>query len=71
MDIQEDFLGPYQVPNIDSDTIVKCLRDVLIKMNLSINNCRGQCYDEASNMKGHKKGVATLILQEGRALYTH
>ena len=72
MDVLEDFLGLYQVLNIASDTIVKCLRDVLIRMNLSINNCRGQCYDGASNMKGHKKGVATQILQEeGRALYTH
>ena len=72
MDVQEDFLGLYQVPNIASDTIVKCLRDVLIRMNLSINNCRRQCYDGASNMKGHKKGVATQIFQEeGRALYTH
>ena len=71
-DVQEDFLGLYQVPNIASDTVVKCLRDVLIRMNLNIDNCRGQCYDEASNMKGHKKGVATQILQEeGRALYTH
>ena len=58
-DVQEDFLGLYQVPNIASDTIVKCLREVLIRMNLHINNCRGQCYDGASNMKGHKKGVVT------------
>ena len=71
-EVQEDFLGLYQVPDIASDTIVKCLRDVLIRMNLNINNCRVQCYDGASNMKDHKKGVATQILQEeGRALYTH
>ena len=71
-DFQKDFLGLYQVPNIASDTIVECLRDVLIRMNLNINNYMGQCYDGTSNMKGHKKGVAAQILQEeGRALYTH
>ena len=33
---------------------------------------RGQCYDEASNMSGARKGVAAIILQEeSRALYTH
>ena len=33
-------------------------------MNLSLDNCRGQTYDEASNMMGKKSGVSTQILAE-------
>ena len=41
-------------------------------MNLSINKCRGQCYDGASNMAGAKTGVSTQIkLEEPRAIFTH
>lgn len=41
-------------------------------MDLSLNNCRGQCYDGASVMSGSKKGVAVnLQRKEPKAVYTH
>ena len=41
-------------------------------MNLSLNRCRGQCYDGASNMAGKKSGVAKQIQdEEHRALFSH
>ena len=41
-------------------------------MNLSIQNCQGQCYDGASNMVGAKKVVATEIQKiQPRAILTH
>ena len=44
----------------------------VLRMNLSVSNCRGQCYDGASNMSGHRNGVSTQITaEESRALYTH
>ena len=68
----EEFIGLQCVPNIAADTLVAVIRDVLIRMNLSINNCRGQCYDGASNMIGAKSGVATQIKKdEPRAILTH
>ena len=68
----EEFIGLHVVPNICADTLVACIRDVLICMNLTIKNCRGQCYDEASNMSGAKSGVATQIkAEEPRAIFTH
>ena len=53
----EDFIGLQPVLNIAADTLVAVICDVLIRMNLSITNCRGQCYDGASNMVGAKSGV--------------
>ena len=71
-EVHEEFLGLYCVPSIDSNTIVGMIKDVLIRMNLSINKIRGQCYDGASTMKGHRSGVSTQISQiEPRAVYTH
>ena len=37
---------------------MSAIKDVLLKLQLSLVNCRGQCYDGARNMMGHKTGVA-------------
>ncbi len=55
-----------------STVIVTTITDVLLRMNLSISNCRGQCYDGASSMSGSRSGVAIQLSQlEPKALYTH
>ena len=41
-------------------------------MHLSIDDCRGQCYDGASTMSGGKAGVVTRIkVLNSKTLYTH
>ena len=68
----EELVGLYAVDNITSETLVNSLKDVLLRMGLSVQNCRGQCYDGASNMVGCKSGVATQIQnKEPRAILTH
>ena len=70
--IHEDFLGFYQLENIKSDTIVSAIRDVLLRTQISLDNCKGQCYDGASNMLGKKSGVANQILDiQPKAFATH
>ena len=59
--IHEDFLGFYQLENIKSDTIVSAIRDVLLRTQISLDNCRGQCYDGASNMPGKKLDLSKQI----------
>ena len=72
LNTHEEFIGLQSVPNIVADTLVAVIRDVLIRMNLSITNCRGQCYDGASNMVVAKSGVATQIKNyEPRGTLTH
>ena len=56
---QEELVGLYAVDNITSETLVNSLKNVLLRMGLSVQNCRGQCYDGANNMIGSKSGVAT------------
>jgi len=60
LEAHEDFLGFYNIPDIGAETIVTAIKDVLLKLQLSLTNCRGQCYNGASNMMGHKTGVAKL-----------
>ena len=57
----EERVGLYAVDNITSETLVNSLKHVSLRMGLSVQNCRGQCYDGANNMVGSKSGVATQI----------
>ena len=70
--VHEEVLGLHSLESTSAESIVSTAKDVLLRLNLRINNCRGQCYDGASSMSGSKSGVATKILDlEPRALYTH
>ena len=72
LEVHEDFLGFYEIENIKSDTIVSAIKDVLLRFNLSLDLCRGQIYDGASNMFGKKSGVARQISKmQPKALLMH
>jgi len=52
--------------------LTSVIEDTLTRMNVSLQNCRGQCYDGARNISWAKRGVAANITQkEPRAVYTH
>ena len=57
----EEFLGFYEVPNIKSETLVKIIKDIFLRFQLSLQLCRVQCFDGASNMLGKRTGVAIQI----------
>lgn len=72
LEVHEEVIGLHSLESTSADTIVSTVQDVLLRLNLRIDNCRGQCYDGASSMSGSKSGVSTRILDlEPRALYTH
>ena len=52
IEAHEDFIGFYQISNIEAVTITSAIKDALTRLQLSLNECRGQCYDGASNMLG-------------------
>lgn len=68
----EEFIGFYKVDSIDSDSLTKTIENCLLRINLSLSNCRGQCYNGVSNMSGSKIGCAKQISDnEPKAIYTH
>ena len=72
LQVHEEFVGLYQIPDIFTNTTVQAVKDYLLHMNLEWNRCRRQCYDRASVTTGHKNGVATQIRAiETRALFMH
>ena len=61
LEAHEDFLGFCLIPGIASDTVVSVIKDAFVRLQLSLQNCRGQCYDGASNTLSKRSGVAKQI----------
>ena len=71
-EVHEDCIGLYSTNETNADQLTCLIKDVLIRSNLPLYNCRGQCYDGAANMSGRRTGVATKIQQvEPTAVYLH
>ena len=43
--VHESFIGLYSVPAINADMLTTIIKDSLVRMNLSMNKIRGQCYE--------------------------
>ena len=72
LNVDEDFLGFYELDNIRSATLVKAIKDISLRCSLNLTDCRGQTYDGASNMMGTRSGVSTIITEEQpKAIATH
>ena len=39
----KDFIRIHSVESIKSDTLVSVLKDILIRLNIPLTNCRAQC----------------------------
>ena len=69
---QEDFISLYKIDDISASTIVATIKDALVRMNLALSRCRGQCYDGAATMMGTRNGVAKQLSdEENRTVFIH
>ena len=73
LDCHEDFIGLHSLDvNANVETIVVVIKDVILRMNFNLKNCRGQSYDGCSTMKGEKTRVSKQIKsEEPKPLLTH
>ena len=72
--VHDEYIGLKDMSDTgtNANSIVRELKDVLLRMKLKLDKCRGQCYDGCSTMTGAKNGVVVKIKEEeARALYTH
>ena len=71
-DTHENFVGIYNIDNIKADTLVTVIKDVLIRLKITLSNAHGQCYDGAKNICGIKNGASNKISSENpKAFFTH
>ena len=72
LEIDEYFLGLYSTDNTSSQNLFDIITDILMRFNLPISDCRGQCYDGAANMAGVYNGVrAKFTVVETKAVFVH
>ena len=69
-----EFIGlkDMSATGINAESIVRELKDFLLRTDLKLIKCRGQCYDGYSTMKSPRNGVVVKIKkEEQRAMYSH
>lgn len=59
--IEEHFLELIPITSHTGESLFNSIISVLKEMDINIDNCQGQCYDNASNMSGAYKGVQSRI----------
>ena len=65
MTLCKKYIGLMLVAQTNADTIVVCIKDVLLRMILRIQDVCEQCYNECSPMTGIKNGVAATKSRKG------
>lgn len=68
--VHEEFVGLYEVSVTTGENLAKVLKDVFLRLNLSITGLRGQANDGAANMAGKYSG-AQAIIKESQPLAFH
>ena len=62
----------HELERQDAETLLTITKDILLRFDININNCRGQCYDGAANVAGSINGLQSKIREmEPRALSVH
>ena len=71
--IREEFVGFYLCEGGTAGVAIKeLILQASADLGLSMDDCRGQCYDGAGNMAGRLSGVSSLIRQaHEKAIYVH
>ena len=70
--VHEDLIGLAEVETTDAATLCTVIKDILLRVNLQLTQCRGQAYDGAANMAGHLNGLAVCLQsEEHRMLHVH
>ncbi|XP_067126051.1 zinc finger MYM-type protein 1-like [Centruroides vittatus] len=68
--ICENFVGFCPITSSTGEGLLNFVLDLFSHLNLYIQNLRGQCYDNGSNMRGKRNGLQKKILEmNNRAFY--
>ncbi|KAG0419191.1 hypothetical protein HPB47_004308 [Ixodes persulcatus] len=62
--IKELFTGLYNPPDSTAATLAASIKDILLRLTLSMQGLRGHCFDGAANMSGRLHGVRKIMSDE-------
>ena len=66
------YLGMYNSPDGTGETLAKVIKDMLLRLHVSLGRLVGFAFDGASNMSGKHRGVQAILKQDcPGALYVH
>lgn len=72
LNINEIFVGMYNPPSGNAETLFSCITDLLTRMCLSFENVRELCFDGAATMSGHRSGVQKRISDvQSKSIFIH
>ena len=71
--VREEFIGFCECEDgVTGQAIATLIKKVVQKLGLSMDYCKGQCYDGAGNMSGPCNGAAAIVRRQyPKAIYTH
>ena len=55
LEVKEDFIGLVPLERAQADIIAAAIKDVLMRLSITISNTKAQSYDDCSTMLGSKK----------------
>lgn len=72
LEVHETFMGFYETAATDAGSLFTIINDSLVRFNMKLDNCRGQCFDGASNMAGTLSGLQRRISDiQPKAVHMH
>ena len=71
--VREEFVGFYECEDgVTGQAIATLILKALQELGLSMDFCKGHCYDGAGNMSGPCNGAAVIVRRQcPKAIYTH
>ena len=70
--VHEDLVGRYKIGNTNTEKVIKVNKESVCRLGLDLDDCRGQGYHEACNIKGRLSGVQIQITSEcPNAIFIH
>ena len=71
--VREEFVGFYECKDgVTGQAIGTLILKGVQELGLSMDFCKGQCYDDAGNMSGPCNGAAAIVRRQyPMAIYTH
>ena len=70
--VEENFIGLIPLDKTNAQNITTAIKEVILRLGLSIEDAKAQCYDGCSTMTGVRNRVAAIIKRDNpKCLLTH